>query len=180
MSCLSYAPCSISKIVCLSLARSISEPVGPRTSRSAGLSRRYTSTASYRFPGRGRARYEECAAGSGIHLLGPVLRWHVPVPSSRPGHLVCSRPGLLDERAIRPRLPPESTSPPAPSHDLESTTASVGPRAAQACPPGRPVFPYWPVQMRGACTRPLRLALQAQAARKRSVSYGASFKYRSV
>src|SRR5688572_18060756 len=32
----------------------------------------------------------------------------------------------------------------------------------------------------GACTRPLRLALQAQAARKRSVSYGASFKYVSV
>src|SRR5262245_62170258 len=152
-----------------------SEPVGPRTSRSAGLSRRYKSTASARFPGRGRAHYEGFAAGSEIHPLGAIQRWHVPVPSSRPGLRRYSRPLLPDERAIRTRLPPESASPPAPSRDLESTTAGAGPRPEQACPPGRPVSPYRPVQMQRPCRRPRRPTLQLQPARKKFVSYGASF-----
>ena len=43
--------------------RPTSERVGLRTSRAAGLSRRYTSRACARFPGRGRAHCEESAAG---------------------------------------------------------------------------------------------------------------------
>src|SRR5262245_40347149 len=163
-------------ILCLSVARPIAERAGPRTSRSAGLSRRYTSTASARFPGRGRAHYEGSAGESEIPPLRAVQRWHVPVPSSRPGLQRYSRPLLPDERAIQTRLPPESASPPEPSRDLESTTASAGPRAGQACPPGRPVSPYRPVQMRGPCRRPRRPTL-LQPALKQSVSYGASFKY---
>src|SRR5688572_11780618 len=62
-----------------------SERVASRTSRSAGLSRLYKSTASSRFPGRCRAHYEASAEESGIHLPRSVLQWHVPVPSSRPG-----------------------------------------------------------------------------------------------
>lgn len=40
-----------------------SERVGPRTSRSAGLSRRYMWTASARFPGRDLAHYAGSAGG---------------------------------------------------------------------------------------------------------------------
>src|SRR5918999_291639 len=160
-----------------SVTRSISEQVGPRTSRSAGLSRRYKSTASARFPGRGRARYEECAEGSGTHPRGSVPRWHLPVPSSRPGLQRCSRPLLLDECAIRTRLRPESKSPPAPSRDLEPITSSVGPRAVQACPPSRPLSAYRPVRIRGLCRRPHRPTRSLQPAQKESVSYGVSFKY---
>ena len=47
----------VMSLVC-NAARPIAERVGPRTSQWAGLSRRYKSTASSRFPGRGRAHYE--------------------------------------------------------------------------------------------------------------------------
>src|SRR3981189_2715397 len=47
-------------------ARPISERIAPRRSRAAGPSRRYRSTASGRFPGRGRGHYEASAGGCGI------------------------------------------------------------------------------------------------------------------
>jgi hypothetical protein len=119
--------------------RPTSERVGPRTSRSAGLSRRYRWTASARFPGRGRAHYEGSAGDEEsipcVQYYGDTsLYHHLDLVGDDVADLFSwmNVPSGLDSRRNQ-RLHLHQ------SRDLESITASAGPPAEKACPPGRPV-----------------------------------------